>query len=142
MRPCLRTLLLAGVTCLSGGCGTVLNLRAEPTPTPRAGMMGCMTSCEPMNGVKTSLAGGVMLMGGAQFPIIVAVMAVELPLSFVGDVLTLPVVYARKRGEPWATWWGTQAAPERKTPQESGSVDPTMVQPVENSVPVRVDEKH
>jgi hypothetical protein len=33
---------------------------------------------------------------------------VDMPLSFAGDLLTLPVAMAREREAPWETWWGKQ----------------------------------
>lgn len=39
---------------------------------------------------------------------------VDIPLSLIGDVLTLPVVYARVRREPWATNWGEQWPPPKE----------------------------
>jgi hypothetical protein len=35
-------------------------------------------------------------------------LGVDAPLSLVGDVVSLPVVYARQHEAPWATWWGEQ----------------------------------
>ena len=37
------------------------------------------------------------------------ILAVDTPLTFVGDVMTLPIVHARQEGAPWATSWGLQA---------------------------------
>jgi hypothetical protein len=45
---------------------------------------------------------------------------VDAPLSLAGDIVTLPVVVARRQGCRWATWWGEQAVPEAiEKPPES-----------------------
>lgn len=43
-----------------------------------------------------------------------AILVVDTPFSFLGDLVTLPVAQARQKGAPWATWWGEQV------PQNAG----------------------
>jgi len=119
--------LLWGVAFLQTGCGTVWNLEALPPPGPPGIEIGPST-CFPMGGVTRSaclgmlgipigLATGVagdgfeergngLLLAGAA-----TVSLIDVPLSLVGDLITLPVAYARNQGAPWATWWGEQAKP-------------------------------
>jgi uncharacterized protein YceK len=116
----LRTTLLlasAGTACLAGGCGTVLNLTAPATATPQGSLVG-PASCEPFGGVERSSIGGQFALCPPWTPIGVWILVVDTPLSLVGDTVTLPLVYARKRGEPWATWWGRQKAKEQGSGQE------------------------
>jgi hypothetical protein len=56
-----------------------------------------------------SLGKGGLFDGACMLAIGSVALAVDVPLSLVGDVVTLPVVYARQHEEPWATWWGQQA---------------------------------
>jgi hypothetical protein len=42
---------------------------------------------------------------------------VDLPLSIAGDILTLPVAYARQKQYPWATSWGDKPKQLSPTPQ-------------------------
>jgi uncharacterized protein YceK len=84
------------LTLGSSGCGTLANITApaEPQTGPRS--FG-PTVCEPFGGVQRSvLVGSLPLMWGPLgiIPAAVAV-GVDTPLSLVGDVVTLPVVYAR-----------------------------------------------
>jgi uncharacterized protein YceK len=86
---------------LSSGCGTIANITAPTTPSSGYRAFG-PTSCEPFGGVQRSvLAGSAPLMAGpiGIIPAVVAV-GVDTPLSFVGDVVTLPVVYHRLRSTP------------------------------------------
>jgi uncharacterized protein YceK len=111
------------------GCGTVLNLTASPTPGPTPTMIG-PSSCEPFAGVERSAKGGMFVLACPPYiPIGVWILAVDTPLSLVGDVLTLPVVYARKRGEPWATWWGAQARAVPEPGPETGRTTAAGVTP-------------
>jgi hypothetical protein len=41
---------------------------------------------------------------------------VDIPLSLVGDTLTLPIACARSKQRPWATWWGEQSLRSPATP--------------------------
>jgi hypothetical protein len=126
MRPNPRTLLFAAVLAfLPMGCGTMANLTAPPAGTTTYRGLG-PTTCEPFGGVTRSfVTGGLCLASGltAGFDDIgqggllrgtglvaagSVILAVETPLSLVGDVATLPIAYARRDGMAWATWWGDQ----------------------------------
>jgi hypothetical protein len=50
----------------------------------------------------------------------------DMPLSLAGDILTLPVVYARSHEYWWATWWGEKSfgCPDLAPPPEEGSKQP------------------
>jgi hypothetical protein len=50
---------------------------------------------------------------------------VDFPLSFVGDVITSPVAYARHKEYPWATRWGEKSV--RIMPSPPASI-PTVEQ--------------
>src|SRR5262249_42510406 len=60
----------------------------------------------------------------------------DTPLSFVGDVLTFPLAYARSNGYSWATWWGdksnsgTRFAPE---PDEGNTKTDGRIEPADRS---------
>jgi uncharacterized protein YceK len=101
-RAGLAALAVAGL----GGCGTVMNLSPEPatlwlseSPTQRV-----------YGGVRYDavMGGGALLLGlfGAPglLPLGAYVLAVDMPLSFVGDTLTLPwtvsAAFDRSRGDP------------------------------------------
>jgi uncharacterized protein YceK len=112
------------LTCLGSGCGTVVNLAAppeQPFPTIAPG------TCFPFGGVtRSGLLGGFGVVTGMEMAFgfegiaetgvgllwtgggLVA-LAVDTPLSLVGDVVTLPVAYARSQKMSWATWWGEQS---------------------------------
>jgi uncharacterized protein YceK len=120
MRPRNRRLLFAILACLPTGCGTVLNLAARPSPTPQYNLLG-PESCEPFGGVRRSFVGGQFLFASPLLPVGVLALGVDVPLSLVADAVTLPLVNARKREEPWATWWGEQSKKSKDEPSE-GSV--------------------
>src|SRR4051812_45615236 len=114
------TLVAAVLVALPAGCGTVMNLKAPPTrpinDTPE--MFFFPNTCEPFGGVARSLilGGGCAVIGIAvvcegdwplallapvMVPAGLAILAIDLPLSFAGDLLTYPIVQARQNGEPW-----------------------------------------
>lgn len=125
--------LLAMVGLVSGsmlsGCGTLMNVTA-PVDHPVSGCTAWGPStCEPFGGAQRSMVlGGVFLMGG---PVGIlpaaAIYVTEVPLSLVGDVVTLPIVLARKvrQGkeeepqnrkvevieEEWRSHWKNEAVP-------------------------------
>jgi uncharacterized protein YceK len=124
MRPLLRLLFVILFPTFVG-CGTINNLEAPPPPGPPS--FGIPTSCFPLGGIaRTGLlavAGpqlgvgwileGRILEGGGLFGL--GVLAwVDIPFSLVGDVVTLPLAYARSKGEPCATWWGKQEVMVRR----------------------------
>ena len=141
MRPSPRILPVAVLLCLAG-CGTFYNLKAPPrsdlenigpsTCLPvggkvrsgatlpfggvlRSTMLGCLG---PPSGI-AAMAGGDVgeegRVGPAWFGLGVLAWA-DVPLSLAGDVLTLPIAYARSNGEPWATWWGEKEVSLRSPP--------------------------
>ena len=120
------------------GCGTIHNLSLEPEKgdyedgplfpkddfhqdwryaEPR--------NCEPFGGIASSIfmaklglstgpvqgeiGHGGILMGTGSMLAGTVFLVVDTPLSFVGDLVTLPIAKARQQGVPWATWWGLQA---------------------------------
>ncbi len=119
----LRRLLLASFVSLAG-CGTFQNLAAPPTPTAPCPEWG-PTACEPFGGVRRSFVnGGVLLMGGPLcWPLSAAAVVVDAPLSLASDVVTLPVVLARRSGARWATWWGRDQERTATVPPTSGPPD-------------------
>src|ERR1700722_7056987 len=93
MSPLVRPMFLM---VLVSGCGTIANVTAPAEPMSGSGMCG-PTVCEPFGGVQRSIAfGAISLMCGpiGIVPSVVAVSA-DAPLSLAGDVITLPIVYAR-----------------------------------------------
>lgn len=116
------------------GCGTLVNLNDAPTGpmmfgtgvcypfggTMRSGMLAGLGTPVGIAGV---VAGPVTLARGefqegfkeigtsAGLATCGLVAIADVPLSFVGDVVTLPIVLARTREHPWATWWGEKARP-------------------------------
>jgi uncharacterized protein YceK len=98
----LRAFLLAVATCAAcaaGGCGTVENLqgtdRSIPTGRPYGGVrydaeLGMAMLADTSGGHGGLLGRSVQLLVLAPY-----FLAVDLPLSAVGDSLTLPLVYPR-----------------------------------------------
>ena len=136
MRPVL--LLTACLVCLVSGCGTVVNLTAPPVSgRPDFGP----TDCFPFGGVTRSAELGIgslgsgllcipasglnpaqlpeQMLGGAWLMGVGLVALVDTPLSLAGDVVTLPIAYARRQRAPWATWWGEQAGSAK--PESDGN---------------------
>jgi hypothetical protein len=128
IRPITRTVI--GLLVLSqSGCGTMFNLCAPPEPsvgigpsscfpfggTTRSALLGVVGPsfgfCEVMNGEAKLVQGDAsegfkqigtgLALGGAGI-----VSIVDTPVSFVGDVATMSVVFARRARQPWAMWWG------------------------------------
>jgi uncharacterized protein YceK len=137
MRPAL--LLAACLGCLGSGCGTVVNLTAPPV-SGRPDFVP--TECSPFGGVTRSALLGVgslglgllgipksgcaeELGGWAMWTGAGLVALVDTPLSLAGDVVTLPIAYARQQGAPWATWWGDQADSAKPEPGKKASVSET-----------------
>jgi hypothetical protein len=133
-------LLSAALACGPGGCGTATNLWSPPESLPTTGP----TTCYPFGGITRSVfVGGLMVAEGLDHAVnnlgngglvtaagmTVAgtlVFAVDGPLSLAGDLLTLPVAYARSEKAPWATWWGEQttAAPFQDGGQPAPATPP------------------
>jgi uncharacterized protein YceK len=132
MRSRSHVLLCAVGLSLASGCGTVFNLKAPPPlgpPEPGSPYYRALpesigpSTCFPFGGITRSAfssgfctymglcgatgVGGIeqigpgLVMTGAGL-----VSVIDMPLSLVGDLVTLPVACARWQGAPWATWWG------------------------------------
>jgi len=147
MRPLLMLVVCAA--CLSSGCGTLVNLNAPP---PAADPESRVTPCFPFGGVTRSAwlsglavmdvcqPGGDLGLGGALCVGLLALM--DTPLSLAGDVLTLPVAFARQQGASWATAWGfrsgiveEKALSEPEKAASSPPSSPSSVTPREPSPP-------
>lgn len=127
-----RLLFVLGLACLQGGCGTFLNLTAPPTSPQLICGPAPPSSCVPLGGTfRSAMCGGYylivgmgaaveefghggLLKGAGMTGVGLAALVVDTPLSFLGDLATLPIASARQQGEPWATWWGQQAALKRE----------------------------
>jgi uncharacterized protein YceK len=91
---------LLAAACLCGGCGTAANLLApiEPADNFRAcGPVGC----EPFGGVQRSLGSGSALLSASPVTPIgvaagLAIVGIDVPVSLLADILTLPVVFYRQ----------------------------------------------
>ncbi len=71
----------------------------------------------------TEVGQGLLLTGAGVIAI------VDTPLSLAGDIVTLPIAYARSKEHRWATWWGEESMPwpESSPPMpESGAVHETI----------------
>jgi hypothetical protein len=127
---CFLALALLALT----GCGTFNNLQDSPNGLMFIGT-GC---CYPFGGVVRSgllafwgtlggldglINGDIAISQGEFGPgfqqigdsmgwtsICLGALA-DMPLSLAGDILTLPVVYARSHEYWWATWWGKESMP-------------------------------
>src|SRR3954467_10934037 len=76
------------------GCGTLANVTAPPGPPATTYRAFGPSTCEPMGGVERSLAMGELLLCPPYTPLGLGIIAVEVPLSFVGDLATLRLVSA------------------------------------------------
>jgi uncharacterized protein YceK len=102
MRLSCRPLLFAFALGLaSSGCGTLANITAEATPSSDSRAYG-PTVCEPFGGIKRSWGVGTIPLTMGPLGIIPAVVlvGVDAPLSLVGDIVTLPIVYGRLYAAP------------------------------------------
>ena len=135
MRPKFLPLALLALT----GCGTFHNLKDRPDGPLFVGT----GRCYPFGGVARSSLLAVMgppaglggvasgsiavsqgefgpalrQIGDGMFLTSAGLLAiVDIPLSLVGDTLTLPVACARPKERPWATWWGEQSLRSPATP--------------------------
>lgn len=102
------------------GCGTFTNLTAPPAGKAPPGIA---TNCAPLGGTfrslfvggafvgqglgeMTEVGKGGILKGSGKVLAGTYLVAVDTPLSLVGDVVTFPIAQARYEDRPWATWWG------------------------------------
>src|SRR5262249_40162010 len=127
-------MLLMAVLPGLGGCGTVYNLWLPPPPPDEN--RGSINECTPMAGsVRSGLLASIHIGGGvfgtasapgegnaenfleAGYHTGLGLGAlVDTPISFAGDIVTLPIVFARRAEHPWAMWWGPTAGstPDRR----------------------------
>jgi uncharacterized protein YceK len=110
--------VIAVLSCFQMGCGTVVNLTANPQNESSFNS----TTCYPMGGVTRALInGGVWTATGPTFPFAegdfgenlllageytgagIAELVIDAPLSFVADMLTLPLAYSKYQGNSYAT---------------------------------------
>jgi hypothetical protein len=121
------------------GCGTFFNLKDPPNGplfigtgvcypfggVVRSGLLACMGPpmgpCGVVGGIGTLCQGdfgtGLELIGGGICMTCAGLAAIaDTPLSLAGDMLTLPIVYARTHDYAWATWWGEQGRPNMPIP--------------------------
>src|ERR1700677_4823646 len=88
------------VICLCSGCGTAANLVAPIEPSDNYRACG-PTSCAPSGGVERSVGNGTALITPAPVTPIgvvagLAVSGIDAPLSLLGDIVPLPVVFFRQ----------------------------------------------
>jgi uncharacterized protein YceK len=122
----LAPILFVGLT----GCGTVNNLKAHPeavgmfcpTPFPMGGVTrsALLATLGPPFGFAGMSQGTAKIVKGdfkegaeawttgAKLFCFGIGAWVDVPLSLVGDVVTLPLAYARMKAYPWAMSWGDQ----------------------------------
>jgi hypothetical protein len=139
-RRFLSLLLVAALACVQSGCGTLLNLCSPPTAPPPPAIpyepFRMPDTCFPFGGVARSVSAGAtgtiggmfvganragrggILLGTGLFAVGAVVLAVDAPLSLIGDVVTWPIAQARMDGTSWATWWSKQSEKEVKPAME------------------------
>ncbi len=112
MRPALAAAVVLLASC---GCGTVMNLAARPGPASEPEIVP--DTCYPFGGVRRSSLLGVYGVGSGVFSLctgdikgagwvgVGVVSLADTPVSLAGDVVTLPVAFARRYEMTWATWW-------------------------------------
>ncbi len=145
-------LLFATLTCMSSGCGTLVNLTAPATSFPGTDL----ASCTPFGGVKRSLLLGTLgtglgmlgsceeggvggsLLGAGCVSVGLVALFIDTPLSFAGDVLTLPIVLVRQQTAPWAPWWSEPnppVLPSQEGPPQDPTQGPLAPQPISPPAP-------
>jgi uncharacterized protein YceK len=137
-----RVSILALSVLALPGCGTVYNLNDPPDG---ANFMGTGT-CYPFGGVARS---SLLAVGGPPVGLATAASGgaaifqgdfehgfehvgeglgltaagigaiVDIPLSFLGDIVTYPIADARSKMQPWATQWGKKSRGDPKTTPDS-----------------------
>lgn len=156
--------ILAIFTAFTTGCGTLVNLHDSPKHQP---MMMVPQSTIPMGGTLRStvvaVVGTPLSFSGAMqntkalvtgkydgdlksFLTPVAAMPlcmlgfVDIPLSLVGDIVTLPIAFARMNEHQWATWWGKESVETKLIPHEPvPEKDDLLIQPAQ-TIPERIAE--
>jgi hypothetical protein len=134
---------MAWVIPALAGCGTLCNLQDSPGmqnlavgtgacyPFGGAVRSGLLAVMGPPSGLEEMIEGdlavcrgefesGFQQIGRGVFVTSAGVGAiVDVPLSLAGDILTLPIAYARSKEYRWATWWG-----EKRLQPKSGTPAP------------------
>jgi uncharacterized protein YceK len=146
-----RFTLLAVVLSTQTGCGTFHNLKDPPDGpmfmgtgatyplggTVRSGLLAIMG---PPCGLAGVVEGNKALIRGEFEPglkhlkeglLLTAAglgAIVDTPLSLAGDIVTLPVAYARSKEYRWATWWNDNSLDNRPTvvpvPEDASDTEP------------------
>ena len=140
--PSTRFLCVVFILPALTGCGTIHNLKDPPDGPaflgtgvcyPGGGVVrtGLLATMGPAVGVAETLEGtqtfckgqyreGAKKAGhGVLFTLAGLGAWLDLPLSVAGDILTLPVAYARQKQYPWATTWGKKRTPASTIPEPS-----------------------
>ena len=99
MQRAVITLGLLSVACAAAGCGTMMNLKDEPAPTWAIDTGAPKTPAYPFGGVGRDL-GFSMISFVCAIPSPVSALygvafLADVPLSVIGDVVTLPIVLDR-----------------------------------------------
>jgi hypothetical protein len=123
MIPRCPLLIIAILGLVVSGCGTFMNLKSAP-PEVAGPCIVCETECVPFGGtIRSGLlavvgtecgAAGLITGAGSHVSTLDAAglfglgvgALIDTPISFAGDIITLPVAIARWKNVPWATWWG------------------------------------
>jgi hypothetical protein len=131
MKRAVTTLVLLSGVCATAGCGTVMNLKDEPGPTWAIDTGGPNTPAYPFGGVVRDL--GLSLISfvcGVQSPVSVlygVAFLADVPLSVIGDVVTLPIVLDRMAAKDARS---AQQAAKNERAGDSPSPRPAPISPV------------
>jgi uncharacterized protein YceK len=124
----MRLLIVAVICCTSVGCGTLHNLDAPAMTTQvyigpstcaplggfaRSALLGGFGTAAGVQG--TAVSGWTLLQGdvsdgckgigdGLWLTGVGLGSLVDTPISLAADIVTLPVVIARRQQQPWASW--------------------------------------
>ncbi len=117
--------ILACTLILQPGCGTVMNMRAPPSGLAEPSLF--LNTCAPFGGTSRSAFLGILCLedgiwgvctmqdagkGGLLRSVGIGAFGtaaiIDTPISFAGDIVTMPIAAVRSQGQPWATWWGNQ----------------------------------
>ena len=126
-RKLLCAMVVAAILASQSGCGTVANLNATGRSRPRpyggvaADLAVCRESLEP-----TRIHGwfpGFFLVDRTVAVVTCGFFLLDLPLSAVGDTLTLPLILRSSEG----TATGSSADDALKTPREAAHEEPQLM---------------
>jgi hypothetical protein len=98
------------LACVVTGCSTLENVQAPLTASGEQWLGP--TNCRPFGGVQRAVIGGTGLLGftfPTGTPLALPYVAVDVPCSIVGDVVTLPIVIGRRQHWAWAEKWAQPA---------------------------------